>query len=128
MHFYWYKPYPTEHRRYVQDNIQAWLFWIASNLVVSWALAMLIDLVPVIARYFIFAIWGHVSESVKARLEIYDSMKNTIKPAFYAGAAYVSWTILFQGIFKLYTDDDATQSRAEYTDRVCIMLSPCYHS
>ncbi len=54
------KPHPTEYRTYVKDNIEAWLFWTAANLVISWGLAMIIDLFPVVLRYFIAAIWGHV--------------------------------------------------------------------
>ncbi len=127
VHFYWYKPHPTEYRTYVKDNIEAWLFWTAANLVISWGLAMIIDLFPVVLRYFIAAIWGHVSESVKARLEIYESVKGTVKPAFYAGSAYASWTIIFQHIYKLFDAGDNTNSRAQYTNRVRVVLLSCYH-
>ena len=82
VHFFWYKPNPTEHRRYVRDNIDAWLFWAASNVSVSWFLALLVDIVPVIARYVIMAAWGHVSERIKNRIEMYNSVKDAIKPVF----------------------------------------------
>jgi hypothetical protein len=115
---YWYKPHPTEHRRYVKDNVQSWLFWSASNILTSWGLAMTIDMVPVFIHYLILAIWGHVSEYVKTRIETYDSVKNTAKPAFYAASAYVSWNIIFGGIYNLFNQKDNTQSRAQYTNRV----------
>lgn len=37
--YLWYKPYPTEDRAYVNDNISAWLYWASANMLVSWALA-----------------------------------------------------------------------------------------
>ncbi|KAG6881263.1 hypothetical protein C0995_002474, partial [Termitomyces sp. Mi166 len=55
---YWYKPNPTEHRLYVKDNVQAWLFWAASNLVISWYLAMVVDVIPVIIQHFLDVAWG----------------------------------------------------------------------
>ncbi|KDR83508.1 hypothetical protein GALMADRAFT_55000 [Galerina marginata CBS 339.88] len=117
IHFYWYKPNPTEHRKYVKDNVQAWLFWAAANLLISWYLAMIIDIVPILFRYLISAVWGHVSESIKTRIEVYDSVKDTIKPAFYAGSAYASWTIIFVDIFSLYNAGHPAASRASYTIR-----------
>lgn len=118
VHFYWYKPNPTDHRRYVRDNIDAWLFWAASNVSVSWFLAMIVDIVPTLIRYAIIVAWGHVSESIKNKLEMYNSVKDTIKPVFYAAASWVSWVILFEQIFKLYNADDESASRASYTPRV----------
>src|SRR5882757_8720451 len=97
--FYWFKPHPSTHRRYVKDNIQAWLFWTAANLVISWYIAMLINIVPILLRYFISLFWGHVSESVKSKIEMYDSVKDTAKPAFYAASAYASWIIIFGHIY-----------------------------
>ena len=64
VHFYWYKPHPTEHRRYVKDNLEAWLFWAAANLTISWYLALVIDILPIAVRYLIAVAWGHVSETV----------------------------------------------------------------
>jgi hypothetical protein len=118
VHFYWYKPHPSEQRRYVKDNVQAWFFWAASNLVISWWLALIIDLVPIVARFIIAAAWGHVSEFVKNRIEMYNSVKDNIKPAFYAASGWLSWTIIFGSIFKLFNPDDSTQSRAGYTFRL----------
>ncbi|KAF8974747.1 Mechanosensitive ion channel-domain-containing protein [Flammula alnicola] len=117
IHFYWYKPVPTEHRKYVRDNVQAWLFWAAANLVISWYLAMIIDITPILFRYLISATWGHVSESIKTRIETYDSVKNTAKPAFYAASAFASWMVIFGNIYQLYNVGDNSKSRAQYTNR-----------
>lgn len=118
VHFFWYKPNPTPRRQYIKDNVEAWLFWGAANLVVSWSLAMIIDVVPVLIRYFISASWGHVSEHVKTRIEIYDSVKNTVKPFFYAASAWVSWNIIFGAIYDLYNPSNPAESRGSYTNRV----------
>lgn len=124
VHFYWYEPHRTEHRRFVKDNIEAWLFWAASNILISWFLAVIIDLIPNVIWLFISAAWGHVSEHIKSRIELYDSVKDSFKPVFYAGSAYASWTIIFEHIFTLYNSQDTSASRAGYTNRVsCISLS-----
>ncbi|KAF9535054.1 Mechanosensitive ion channel-domain-containing protein [Crepidotus variabilis] len=117
VHFYWYKPHPTDHRRFVKSNLEAWLFWAAAQLIISWFLAMIIDIIPIIIRFFIALVWGHVSESVKTRLETYSSVKDTAKPAFYAGSAYASWAIIFGGIYDLYNADKPEESRAPYMRR-----------
>ena len=119
VHFYWYKPHPSEHRRYVNQNVQGWLVWAAANIVVSWYLAMIVDVIPIIVRYFISATWGHVSEAVKTKIELYDSVKDTFKPALYASSAYASWVVIFGNIYELYDANNASQSRASYTRRVC---------
>lgn len=118
VHFYWYKRKPTDHRKYVKDNVQAWLFWVAVNLVISWSLAMIIDIVPIFIRYFISLTWGHVSERVKTRIEMYDSVKNTAKPVFYAASAWASWAIIFGNIYELYNNENNSLSRAQYTNRL----------
>ena len=128
VHFYWYKPHPDDHRRYVKDNVEAWLFWAAANLIISWYLALIIDVVPIVANYLLAIVWGHVSESVKTKTELYNSVKDTIKPLFYAASAWASWVIIFEGIYGLYNMDDNTKSRAQYTNRVCLSLTcatPC---
>ena len=116
--FFWYKKNPTEHRRFVTDNVEAWLFWAAANILISWYLAMAVDIIPAIVRFLISASWGHVSESVKNKIELYDSVKKNIKPVLYAASAWLSWIIIFEQIFVLQTSKDVT-SRASYTDRVC---------
>ena len=118
VHFHWYNANPTPSRLFIKDNVEAWLFWAAANLIISWFLAMVIDIIPVLIRFFLSISWGHVSEHVKTRIEIYDSVKNTAKPAFYAGTAYASWVIIFAGIYKLYNSSDPKSSRAGYTLRM----------
>jgi hypothetical protein len=129
VHFFWYKPNPTDYRHYVDINIEAWLFWAAANVVISWALALAVDIVPAIIRIMIVVSWGHVSEAVKTKFELYASIKDTIKPLFYAASAWLSWIILFQNIFGLYEPSE-TQSYAPYTDRVSVVrfLVSIYHS
>lgn len=116
--FYWYKPHPTEHRRYVKDNVEAWCFWAAAQLIVSWILALLVDIVPGVVRTALSIAWGHVSEYVKTRLELYMSVKDNIKPVLYAASGWVSWIILFEVIYDLYNSGDEDSSRAGYTPRV----------
>ncbi|EGO01583.1 hypothetical protein SERLA73DRAFT_85328 [Serpula lacrymans var. lacrymans S7.3] len=118
VHFFWYKPHPTNHRRYVKDNVEAWLFWAAANVVISWYLAMIVDIIPVLTRIFISISWGHVSERIKSRMELYDSIKDTFKPLLYAASAWASWIILFANIFHLYDTNRSLSSPAGYTDRV----------
>lgn len=117
----WYDTHKTEHRRYVKDNVQCWLFWLASNLLISWYLALLVDLVSTVIQYFLAAVWGHISESVKSRLELYINVKNTLKPVLYAASAWISWIILFVDIFVLYDMGNPSESRAPYLDRVSLL-------
>jgi len=118
VHFYWYKPHPTPHRHYININIEAWLFWAAANLLISWYLAMIIDIIPAVARFIISVSWGHVSEFIKSRIEMYESVKGTIKPVLYAASGWVSWIILFANIFDLYDAGEPQNSAASYTPRV----------
>ncbi|KAF8351314.1 Mechanosensitive ion channel-domain-containing protein [Amanita rubescens] len=113
----WYEPHKTEYRLYVKDNVQCWLFWLASNLVISWYLAVLVDLVPTAVRFLLAGFWGHISESVKTRLELYVNVKNTLKPALYAASAWVSWIIIFVDIYALYDMGNPSES-ASYLYRV----------
>jgi hypothetical protein len=119
----WYEPHKTEHRLYVKDNVQCWLFWLASNLVISWYLAVLVDLVPTAVRFFLAGFWGHISESVKTRLELYVNVKNTLKPALYAASAWVSWIIIFVDIYALYDMGNPSES-ASYLYRVSLLYAP----
>jgi hypothetical protein len=120
----WYEPHKTEDRRYITDNVQCWLFWLAANLLISWYLAVLVDLVPTVIRYFLAAVWGHVSESVKSRLELYINVKNTLKPVLYASSAWISWLIIFVDIFALYDVNNPWESRAPYLYRVSLLYMP----
>lgn len=100
------------------DNLEAWLFWIASNLLISWYLALIVDLAPIFARVVIAVFWGHVSESVKNKIEMYNIVKNAFKPLLYAISIWVSWIILFENIYHLYDSNNTANSVASYTPRV----------
>ncbi len=100
------------------DNIEGWLFWAAANFLVSWFLGIIIDIIPGIFTWLIFLVWGRVSEVMKNRVEMYQSVKGTVKPLFYAAASWVSWVIIFANIYDLYDIDNESQSRAKYTPRV----------
>jgi hypothetical protein len=131
VHFVWYKPNPTEHRRYVDKNVQAWLFWVAANITISWFLALIVDVIPLLVQYFLVATWGHVSEAIKSRLEMYNAVKDTVKPAFYGASGIASWVIIFDHIYQLHYMDDDVTSAAPYTERVGDMQLPdllCSHS
>ncbi|THV05377.1 hypothetical protein K435DRAFT_816370 [Dendrothele bispora CBS 962.96] len=118
IHFFWYEKNPTDQRRYVKANVQAWLFWAAANLLISWYLALIVDLIPTVITFVLAAVWGHISEYQKSRLELYNSVKNTFKPLLYAASGWASWVIIFGHIFNLYNTDDPDSSRAHYTQRV----------
>lgn len=94
------------------------MFWAASNLVVSWFLAFIINIVPGVITWIIFIAWGQISESMKSRVELYNTMKGSIKPVFYGASAWMSWVILFSVVYKLYNADDPNSSEAQYTIRV----------
>ncbi|KAG8902323.1 hypothetical protein FRB99_004631 [Tulasnella sp. 403] len=118
VHIMWLKPHWSEHRKYVTDNIEAWLFWAAANVLVSWWLASIIDVLPHIFTFLVNIVWGTISESLKSKLELYQTGKAWIKPLFYAACSWVSWAILFEGVFDLYDGKNESQSRASYTPRV----------
>jgi hypothetical protein len=63
-------------------------------------------------------VWGHVSERIKTRIELFNSIKDTLKPLLYAASGWASWVIIFSNIYHLYNADDPSQSRAKYTIRV----------
>ncbi|KAF7978317.1 hypothetical protein HWV62_929 [Athelia sp. TMB] len=114
----WYADAETPHRRWVRDNAAAWLFWAAANVLLSWHLAFLVDLAPALVRGALAAGWGHVSERVKTRLELYASVKDTAKPLLYAASAWVSWIIIFENIYGLHDAAASVKSEAAYTDRM----------
>lgn len=136
VNYLWYKPNPTTDRAYVKDNISAWLFWAAANMIVSWALAFIgkqlahnitvlniksfhvVDLIPIIARLLLQIFWGRISEGTKTRMELYISVKGTLKPVLYAASMWVSWVIIFENIYKLSDPSNPDGSPAGYTDRL----------
>ena len=69
LRFYYLIPYRTERRQYVTDNVSAWLYWAAANVLLSWYLAMIVDVVPIISNLVIDLVWGEINEGVRSRLE-----------------------------------------------------------
>ncbi|CAE6481603.1 unnamed protein product [Rhizoctonia solani] len=115
LRIYYLKPNRTEHRTYVTDTVSAWLFWAAANVLVSWYIAVLIDLIPHVIAFAVNTVWGTVSEQLKSKIETYNATKGWIKPPFYAATAWVAWFILFAKIFKLYDPSNEDASVASYT-------------
>lgn len=117
LHIYYLKPHRTSHREFITGNVSAWLYWAAANVLISWYLALLIDIVPIVTAYAVDVVWGDVSEAFKSKVEMYEAGKGWVKPLFYAGTAWLSWFILFEKIFKLYNHAHEANSRARYTPR-----------
>lgn len=123
LHFYYLVPHRTEHRRYVTDNVSAWLYWAAANLLLSWYLAMVVDSIPIVCNLVVDLVWGEISESVRSRIELYNAGKNKIKPVLYGASGWVSWITIFNGIYRLYDPQNEAMSRAQYTPRVRLSLT-----
>ncbi|KDQ12033.1 hypothetical protein BOTBODRAFT_34893 [Botryobasidium botryosum FD-172 SS1] len=115
---YYYQPHKDSRKGYVTDNVSAWLFWAAANVLLSWYLAMLIDIAPHITASFVGIVWGDISEAFKSKVEMYDVGKGWVKPLFYAATGWVSWVIIFDDIYGLYNSGNEAQSRARYTPRM----------
>ena len=84
---------------------------------------MIVDVIPIFINFAVSVGWGHVSEYIKSRLELYDSVKDTMKPLLYAASGWVSWVLVFQNIYKLYDIHPNVTSSAPYTDRVRLKQS-----
>jgi hypothetical protein len=104
--------------RATQDNIGAWFYFFAFNVLVSWYLAVLLDLLPLAIVALVRAVWGSVTEKMKVHVETYGVVKGWIKPIFYAASIWGSWAVLFQQIYNLHSTTDGVPSRAPYTRRV----------
>jgi hypothetical protein len=51
-------------------------------------------------------------------LELYDAAKGTLKPMLYGASGWLSWVIIFHGIYGLYDVHDESQSKLQYLNRV----------
>ncbi|KAL7413540.1 hypothetical protein BDY24DRAFT_434761 [Mrakia frigida] len=118
VYFLYEKPDPTERRKYVSDNIGAWFYFAAFNMLVSWYLAVAVDLIPAVATMFVHIFWGEVQESMKTHVETFGIMKSWIKPILYAASFWGSWAVLFGSIYDLYDSSDEGASRAAYAPRM----------
>ncbi|KAF8592464.1 hypothetical protein K439DRAFT_1625826 [Ramaria rubella] len=117
LHFYYLAPVRTEHRQTITDNVSAWLYWAAANILLSWYLAMIVDIIPVICNLLIGLAWGEINESVRSRIELYNAAKDKLKPTLYGASGWVSWLVIFDGIYNLYDRHNESRSRAQYTPR-----------
>jgi len=122
LHFFWFAPNPTDERGYITDNVSAWLYWAAANILLSWYLAMIVDIIPGVANMLIIAVWGEINETLRSRVELYNAAKDNVKPVLYGASCWVSWVIIFDGIFDLYDHANEANSRAHYTARVRFVL------
>lgn len=104
-------------KRYLSDNVEAWLIWASVNLHISWWLNALVRIIPTLVSGVIRIVWGSVNQQVKTVLEAYNTVKTAISPIFYAAAAWIIWDIIFIFIYSLYTYADPSQDRASYTYR-----------
>lgn len=51
-------------------------------------------------------------------IELYNEVKNTVKPVLYAASGWVSWIIVFGHVFGLYDTEDGAKSETDYAQRV----------
>jgi len=116
--FLWLDKDPNPHRIEIYDQVAAWTIWVAVNLLISWALAFIINLLPTVFKLLIVLAWGDLSETMKTRLELYDAAKGTFKPMFYGASGWLSWVIIFHGVYGLYDVHDESQSKLQYLNRV----------
>jgi hypothetical protein len=114
---FWLNRNNTASREFIWEQIAAWVFWAAANLILSWYFAFLVNIIPIIIKDILAIVWGDVSETMKSRLELYASAKDAIKPILYGATAYASWIIIFDTIYNLYDSRDGSASRATYAPR-----------
>ena len=124
LHFLYLVPNPTQHHQYITDNVSAWLYWAAANILLSWYLAMIVDIIPGMCDMVIDLAWGEVTETVRSRIELYNAAKDNIKPVLYGASCWVSWIVVFDGIYHLYNQHDEALSSAPYTARVSLSFHP----
>lgn len=117
MKFLWLDKHDSENNHFIWEQVCAWVFWVAANLILSWYFAFLVDIFPVLAKLIVQIVWGEVSEMIKSRLEFYHSAKNSLKPMIYGATAWASWVIIFDSIYHLYDHANEDDSRARYTPR-----------
>ncbi|KZS97573.1 hypothetical protein SISNIDRAFT_405172 [Sistotremastrum niveocremeum HHB9708] len=115
--FLWLDKHDSENNHFIWEQVCAWVFWVAANLILSWYFAFLVDIFPVLAKLIVQIVWGEVSEMIKSRLEFYHSAKNSLKPMIYGATAWASWVIIFDSIYHLYDHANEDDSRARYTPR-----------
>lgn len=110
------------HSRYIYDNVAAWMFWASFNIVTSWLLHFLIELVPRLVVLLVGVVWGDVNETIKGRVETFQTAKPWVKVIFYSAMSWGSWEVMFRGIFGLYSTMENGQYRAPYTETIHLVV------
>ncbi|OAV99069.1 hypothetical protein PTTG_02396 [Puccinia triticina 1-1 BBBD Race 1] len=123
---------PEAHNtRFIYDNVAAWLFWAAYNILASWVLSFLTELIPrphssccvhQAIVLLVGVVWGDVNETIKGRVETFHTAKPWIKVIFYSAMCWGSWEVIFNGIYHLYALTDTGHYRAPYTETIHIIV------
>lgn len=108
--------------KYVYDNVAAWFIWASYNIMSSWVLHFLIELVPRAIVLLVGIVWGDVNETIKGRVETFHAAKPWIKVLFYSAMCWGSWEVIFRGIYFLYFLKEDGHYRAPYTETVHIIV------
>ncbi|KAA1126599.1 hypothetical protein PGTUg99_029464 [Puccinia graminis f. sp. tritici] len=108
--------------RYIYDNVAAWLFWGSYNILASWVLNFMTELIPRVIVLLVGIVWGDVNETIKGRVETFHTAKPWIKVIFYSAMCWGSWEVIFNGIYHLYALTENGQYRAPYTETIHIIV------
>lgn len=108
--------------KYVYDNVAAWFIWASYNILSSWVLHFLIELVPRAVVLLVGIVWGDVNEAIKGRVETFHAAKPWIKVIFYSAMCWGSWEVIFRGIYNLYSLTEDGHYRAPYTETIHIIV------
>ncbi|KAH9467771.1 hypothetical protein MJO28_006181 [Puccinia striiformis f. sp. tritici] len=108
--------------RFIYDNVAAWLFWASYNIVASWVLNFLTELIPRSIVLLVGIVWGDVNENIKGQVETFHTAKPWIKVIFYSAMCWGSWEVIFNGIYRLYAVSENGLYRAPYTETVHIIV------
>ncbi|KAE8266676.1 hypothetical protein A4X09_0g5671 [Tilletia walkeri] len=107
------------HQDFIADNVQAAFVWAAFNLHMMWWLHIGVELFPRMILSLVRGIWGSASQRLLGLAEFYASIKQFIKPVFYAAMSWGSWAIIYgTPLYDLYNNGNTSASRASYTPRL----------
>ena len=77
LHFYYLVPDPTQHRQTSLTTSPP------GCILLSWYLAMIVDIIPVFCEMVIDLAWGEVTETIWSRIKLYNAVKDDIKPVLH---------------------------------------------
>ncbi|KAK0528798.1 hypothetical protein OC842_004440 [Tilletia horrida] len=104
---------------FIADNVQAAFIWAAFNLHMMWWLHIGVELFPRVVLFIVRGVWGTASQRLLGLAEFYASIKQFIKPVFYAAMSWGSWAIIYgPNLYDLYNNSDTKASRATYAPRL----------